>query len=91
VWTTLLKYHIIQDDLLDVEILLDMIDDLPDGARNLPLGPGSTAPDREPDVLSPKERFELLIQNLECYVRDDHYRVKQQLVVLRRKYPNLRF
>ena len=89
--TTLLKYHIIQDDLLDVEVLLDVIEDLPDGARYLPLGPGSTAPDRDPDDLTPKERFELLIQCLECYVLDARHRVNQELVVLRKRYPNYTF
>jgi hypothetical protein len=89
--TALLKYHIIQDDLLDVQVLLDVIEDLPDGARYLPLGPGSTAPDRDADVLSPKERFELLIQCLECYVFDARHRVLQELGVLRKRYPNYRF
>ena len=89
--TTLLKYHIIQDDLLDVEMLLDKIEDLPDGARYFPLGPGSIDRDREPDELSPKERFELLIQCLECYVVDAHYRVDQRLAVLRKRYPNCDF
>ena len=87
----LLKYHIVQDDLLDVQILLDEIEDLPDGARYFPLGPGSTDPDREPDELSPKERFELLIQCLECYVVDAHYRVNQRLAVLRKRHPNYDF
>ncbi len=62
----LLTYHIVQDDLLDVQVLLDVVDDLPDGARYLPLGPGSTDPRRAPDDLSPKERFQLLIQTYEC-------------------------
>jgi len=62
-----------------------MIEDLPDGARHLPLGPESTAPDREPNELSPKERFELLIQCLECYVLDARRRVNQELVVLRKR------
>src|SRR4051794_9005324 len=75
----LLKYHIVQDDLLDVEMLLDVIEDLPDGARYLPLSPGSTAPDRAPNDLSPKEKFELLIQSLECYVVDAKHHVNQQL------------
>ncbi len=66
----LLTYHIVQDDLLDVQVLLDEIEDLPDGARYLPLGPGSTNPHRAPDELSPKEKFQLLIQSLECYVVD---------------------
>ena len=87
----LLQYHIVQDDLLDVQILLDEIEDLPDGARNFPLGPGSTDPDREPDELSPKERFQLLIQSLECYVVDAQQQVKQQLAVLRKQYPNCDF
>jgi hypothetical protein len=89
--TTLIKYHIIQDDLLDVQILLDEIEDLPDGARYFPLGPGSTDTDREPDELSPKERFELLIQSLECYVVDAHYRVNQRLAKFRKQYPNCDF
>jgi hypothetical protein len=59
----LLNYHLIQDDLLDLQILLDEIEVLPDGARYFPLGPGSTDPDREPDELSPKEKFELLMQS----------------------------
>jgi hypothetical protein len=87
----LLMYHIVQDDLLDVQVLLDVIDDLPDGARYLPLGPGSTDPGRDPDDLSPKERFELLIQCLECYVFDTQHRVNQQLAVLRKRYPNYHF
>src|SRR5215210_5879181 len=87
----LLKYHIVQDDLLDVQLLLDEIEDLPDGARYFPLGPGSTDPDRAPDELSPKERFELLIQCLECYVFDAQHRVNQQLAVLRGRYPNCDF
>jgi len=89
--TTLLKYHIIQDDLLDVQILLDEIEDLPDGARYFPLGPGSTNPDREPDELSPKEKFELLIQSLECHVVDNLQQTKQELVTLRKRYPNYTF
>jgi hypothetical protein len=87
----LLKHHIVQDDLLDVQVLLDVIEDLPDGARHLPLGPGSTDPCRAPDDLSPKEKFELLIQSLECYVLDDQHRVNQQLVVLRKRHPNYHF
>ena len=87
----LLMYHIVQDDLLDVQVLLDVIDDLPDGARYLPLGPGSTDPGRDPDDLSPKERFELLIQSLECYVIDVQHRVNQQIAVLRKRYPNYQF
>src|SRR5215218_2901335 len=67
----LLEYHTIQDDLLDVQILLDEIEDLPDGSRYFPLGPGSTDPDRQPDELSPKEKFELLIQSLECHLLDN--------------------
>ena len=67
----LLKYHIIQDDLLDLQILLDEIEDLPDGARYFSLGPGSTDPERDPDELSPKERFEVLLQSLECHVIDN--------------------
>jgi hypothetical protein len=59
--TALLKYHIVQDDLLDVQLLLDHIEDLPDGARYLPLGPGSTDPGRDPHDPSPKEKFGLLI------------------------------
>ena len=89
--TTLLKYHIIQDDLLDVEVLLDVLDLLPDGARYLPLGPGSTDPDRDPDVLSPKERFGLLMLCLECYLLDARHRVNRELVVLRKRYPNYTF
>jgi hypothetical protein len=87
----LLMYHIVQDDLLDVQVLLDVIDDLPDGARYLPLGAGSTDPGRDPDDLSPKERFELLIQSLECYVIDAQHRVNQQIAVLRKRYPNYQF
>lgn len=87
----LLMYHIVQDDLLNVQVLLDVIDDLPDGARYLPLGPGSTDPGRDPDDLSPKERFELLIQSLECYVIDAQHRVNQQIAVLRKRYPNYQF
>lgn len=87
----LLTYHIVQDDLLDVQVLLDVVDDLPDGARYLPLGPGSTDPCRAPDDLSPKERFQLLIQTYECYVFDAQHRVDHQLVVLRRKYPDYSF
>lgn len=89
--TTLIKYHIVQDDLLDVQVLLDIIDDLPDGTRYLPLGPGSVDPGRSPDDLSPKEKFEVLIQSLECYVLDAHQRVTQQLIVLRKRYPNYKF
>ena len=89
--TTLLTYHIIQDDLLDVQILLDEIEDLPDGARYFPLGPGSTDPDREPDELSPKEKFELLIQSLECHVVDAQHRVNCELARLRKRYPNHTF
>ncbi len=89
--TALLKYHLVQDDLLDVEVLLDMIDDLPEGARYLPLSPGSTDPGRAPDDLSPKEKFGLLIQSLECYVLDAQYQVNQQLIVLRKRYPNYNF
>ena len=89
--TALLKYHLILDDLLDVQILLDEIEDLPEGARYFPLRPGSTDPGREPDVLSRKERFELQIQCLECYVLDAQHRVRQELVVLRKRYPQLSF
>jgi hypothetical protein len=89
--TALLTQHIVQDDLLDVQILLDEIDDLPDGARYLPLGPGSTDPYRAPDDLSPKEKFQLLIQSLECYVFDAQYQAKQRLVMLRRRFPNCNF
>lgn len=89
--TTLLKYHIVQDDLLDVQVLLDIIDDLPDGTRYLPLGPGSTDPGRSTDDLSPKEKFGLLIQSLECYVLDAHHRVAQHLILLRKRYPNYKF
>jgi hypothetical protein len=87
----LLMYHIVQDNLLGVQVLLDVIDDLPDGARYLPLGPGSTDPGRDPDDLSPKERFELLVQSLECYVIDAQHRVNQQITVLRKRYPNYQF
>ena len=87
----LLEYHTIQDDLLDVQILLDEIEDLPDGARYFQLAPGSTDPDREPDELTPKERFELLIQCLECYVVDAQHRVNQRLAVLRKRYPTHNF
>ena len=89
--TALLKYHLVQDDLLDVQVLLDVIEDLPDGARYLPLGPGSTDPGRAPDDLSPKEKFELLIQSLECYVLESQHRLNRQLIVLRKRYPNCRF
>ncbi len=89
--TILLKYHLVQDDLLDVQVLLDVIEDLPDGARYLPLGPGSTDPGRAPGDLSPKEKFQLLIQNLEGYVHDAQFRVNQQILVLRKKYPNYTF
>ena len=82
----LLKYHLIQDDLLDLQILLDEIEDLPDGARYFPLGPGSTDPERDPDELSPKERFEVLLQSLECHVLDNLHQAKQELVVLRKRY-----
>ncbi len=87
----LLEYHTVRDDLLDVEVLLDVIDDLPDGARYLPLSPGYTDPNRSPDELSPKEKFRLLIQILEYYILDAQHRVNQQLIVLRRRYPNYRF
>jgi hypothetical protein len=87
----LLTYHIVQDDLLDVQVLLDEIEDLPDGARYFPLAPGSTDPERGPDVLSPKERFELLILSLECYLVDAQQRVNQRLAVLRKRYPNCKF
>jgi hypothetical protein len=87
----LLTYHIVQDDLLDVAILLDVIEDLPDGARNLPLPPGSTDPGRDPDALSPKGKLEVLIQSLECYVFEARDRVNQQLVALRGKYPHINF
>ncbi len=40
--TALVMYHIVQDDLLDVEVLLDHVEELPEGARYLPLSPGST-------------------------------------------------
>lgn len=33
-----LKYHIAQDDLLNVQVLLNVLEDLPDGAHYLPLG-----------------------------------------------------
>jgi len=89
--TALLTYHIVQDDLLDVQVLLDVIEGLPDGARYLPLSPGSTDPGRSPDDLSPKEKFGLLISSLECYVVDAQYRVNQQLGVLRKRYPNHHF
>jgi hypothetical protein len=87
----LLTYHIVQDDLLDVRILLDEIEDLPEGARYFPLGPGSTDPDREPDELSPKERFQVLIQSLEDYVVDAQHRVNQRLAVLRKRCPDCKF
>ena len=87
----LLKYHLIQDDLLDLQILLDEIEDLPDGTRYFPLGPGSTDPDREPDQLSPKEKFEVLLQSLECHVLNNLHQAKQDLVVLRKRYPNYDF
>lgn len=91
VTNALLTYHIVQDDLLDLQILLDEIEDLPDGARYFPLGPGSTDPDRAPDELSPKEKFELLIQSLECYVVYAYHRVNCELSKLRNKYPNYTF
>ena len=65
--------------------------DLPDGARCIPLGLGSTHPCRAPDDLSPQKKFELLIQNLECYVLEDQHPVNQQLVVLRKRHPNYHF
>jgi|SRR5215208_2562496 len=89
--STLLKYHIVLHDLLDVEMLLDAIEDLPDGARYFPLGPGSTDSDREPDELSPKEKFGLLVQSLECYVVDAQHGINQQLAALRKRYPNCDF
>jgi hypothetical protein len=89
--TALLTYHIVLDDLYDVQMLLAQIEDLPDGARYIPRGPGSTDPDRAPDDLSPKEKFEVLIQSLECYVLDTQHQVKQQLSGLRKKYPNYTF
>ncbi len=74
-----------------MQVLLDIIDDLPDGNRYHPLGPGSPDPGRSPDDLSPKEKFELLIQSLECYVLDARQLVNQQLLVLRKRYPNYKF
>ena len=65
-----------------MQVLLDVIEDLPDGARYLPLGPGSIDPDRDPDVLSPKGRFEVLIHWLECYVLDARHRVNRELRLL---------
>jgi hypothetical protein len=67
-----------------------MVDDLPDGARFLPLGPGVADSGRSDD-LSYKDRLQLLLQNLECYVVDAQHRVNQELVVLRRRYPNYTF
>ena len=87
----LLKYHHYQDDLLDQQVLLDQVEDLPDGARYLPLGPGSTAPDRAPGDLSPKERFERQMVSLEGHVLDNLFQAKQELVVLRTKYPDFTF
>jgi hypothetical protein len=89
--TALLKYHLVQDDLLDLQVLLDDIEDLPDGTRYLPLRPGSTAPDRDPGVLSPKERFEQLMQCLECHVLNNLQEAKHELAVLRERYPNCDF
>ena len=74
-----------------MQLLLNHIEDLPDGARYLPLGPGSTDPGRDPHDLSPKEKFGLLIQSLECYVLEAEHRVTQQLIMLRKKYPNYNF
>jgi hypothetical protein len=67
-----------------------MVDDLPDGARFLPLGAGVADSGRSDD-LSYKDRLQLLLQNLECYVVDAQHRVNQELVVLRRRYPNYTF
>ena len=88
--TTLLLHQLIQDDLLAVQLLLDVVDDLPDGARYLPLGPGVADSGRSDD-LSYKAKFELLLQNLECYVLDVYHQVDQRLVVLRRRYPDYNF
>ena len=88
--TPLLKYHLVQEDLLDLQVLLDVIEDLPDGARYFPLGPGSTEPGRAQDDPSPKEKFELLVQSLECYVLEAQYRINHQLIVLRTRYPTYR-
>jgi len=87
----LLTRHIVLDDLLDVQLLLDEIEDLPNGARYFTLPPGSTNSDREPDELTPKEKFELLILCLECYVADALHGVNRQLAVLRRWYPDYEF
>ena len=88
--TTLLLHHLIMDDLLGVQVLLDVVDDLPDGARYLPLGPGSADSGGSAD-LSYKAKFELLLQNLECYVLDAYHQVDQRIVVLRKRYPNCNF
>jgi hypothetical protein len=86
----LLLHHLIQDDLLAVGMLLDVVDNVPDGACYLPLGPGVAQPGRSDD-LSYKDRFQLLIQHLECYVIDAYNQVDQELVVLRKRYPNYKF
>ena len=84
--TTLLLHQLIQDDLLAVQLLLDVVDDLPDGARYLPLGPGVADTGRSDD-LSYKAKFELLLQNLECYVLDAYHQVDQRIAILRTRYP----
>jgi len=88
--TTLLLHQLIQDDLLAVQVLLGVVDDLPDGARYLPLGPGVADSGRSHD-LSYKDRLELLLQNLECYVLDALQQIDQRIVVLRNRYPNYNF
>jgi hypothetical protein len=52
---------------------------------------GSTDSDRTSDELSPKEKFGLLLQALECYVVDAQHQVNQQLNKLRKRYPNYDF
>ena len=88
--TTLLLHQLIQDDLLAVGAILGVVDDLPDGACYLPLGPGVADSGRSDD-LSYKAKFELLLQNLECYVLDAYHQVDQRIAVLRKRYPNYNF
>jgi hypothetical protein len=76
--------------VLAVQVLLDVVDDLPDEARYLPLGPG-VADSARSDGLSYKAKFELLLQNLECYVLDAYHGVDQQIAVLRKRCPTYNF
>jgi hypothetical protein len=84
-----LRHHI-QADLLAVQEIRDVLDDLPDGACYLPLGPRAVDPSRSHD-LSYKDGFDLLMQTFEYYVLDDYHQVNQQLGELRKKYPNYNF